>query len=153
MEFAPEGARYEPLDPELLPPLVVAWRTQAGADSGPLHTGLRERFEAGDPEVRQAMSTAAGAARTAREALLERDLTLFHTAIDATLEARRQMLPLDPRHIEMIELARASGAAANYTGSGGAIVAACRGLRHSDQLIERLRAAGCDAHRIRRTRR
>jgi hypothetical protein len=38
----------------------------------------------------------------------------------------------------MIERARACGASANYTGSGGAIVAVCGGAAHGAALSERL---------------
>jgi GHMP kinases C terminal len=52
------------------------------------------------------------------------------------------MMPLDPRHVEMIELARGAGATANYTGSGGAIVAVCRDEDHRDEVALALRADG-----------
>jgi glucuronokinase len=55
------------------------------------------------------------------------------------------MLDLDERHLAMIECARACGASANYTGSGGAIAAACRDDSHLDEVIGALRQIGCDA--------
>jgi hypothetical protein len=63
--------------------------------------------------------------------------------VDATFDARRRMLPLDPRHVEMVEVARESGAAANYTGSGGAIVAVCDDPAHRERVAAHLRAVGC----------
>jgi hypothetical protein len=49
------------------------------------------------------------------------------------------MGPLAPEHVEMIELARELGAAANYTGSGGAIVgtipSGAEGLARSFEAI------------------
>ena len=52
------------------------------------------------------------------------------------------MMSLDPRHVEMVSVARAAGAAANYTGSGGAIVAVCRDA-HREAVARQLRSAGC----------
>ena len=53
------------------------------------------------------------------------------------------MLALDPRHVEMIECARAAGAGANYTGSGGAIVAVCRDDEHRPRVQHALRELRC----------
>jgi shikimate kinase len=50
------------------------------------------------------------------------------------------MLELDPRCVEMIETARAAGACANYTGSGGAIVAVCRDEQHRAEVRQALRS-------------
>jgi glucuronokinase len=138
MDFAPAGPGsghgcYEQLDPALLPPLVVCWREDSASDSGPTHSDLRSRFARGDRLVRDGLAAAAAAAHDAHAALRAGDHAAFARAVDATFEARRRMLPLDPRHVEMIAAARATGAAANYTGSGGAIVAVCRDESHKHE--------------------
>jgi glucuronokinase len=143
MDFAASGpgnghGRYEPLDPALLPPLVICWHAGSAADSGGTHGDLRARFARGDSLVHEGLAAAAAAGREACAALLARDHARFADAVDATFEARRRMLPLDPRHVEMIALARAAGAAANYTGSGGAIVAVCRDDAHRDEVAAAL---------------
>jgi hypothetical protein len=43
----------------------------------------------------------------------------------------------------MIEIARACGASANYTGSGGAVVAICDDERHRDSVALALGQVGC----------
>jgi glucuronokinase len=56
MDFGP-GGRYEPLDPGLLPPLVVAWRGDTSADFGhrarrpalPVRFGRASRHRRDDP--------------------------------------------------------------------------------------------------------
>ena len=50
----------------------------------------------------------------------------FAACVDGTFDVRGRMMALDPLCVEMIEAARGAGASANYTGSGGAIVAVCR---------------------------
>jgi hypothetical protein len=45
----------------------------------------------------------------------------------------------------MVARARSLGACANYTGSGGAIVGACRDRHHRDAVITALRADGATA--------
>jgi glucuronokinase len=145
MDFAGAGAvddhgRYDALDPALLPPLLVCWRLDAASDSGPIHSDLRGRFAGGDRFVRDGLAAAAAAARDARHALLACDGDAFAAAVDATFDARRRMMALDPSLVEMVRLARGAGAAANYTGSGGAIVAACRDGDHRLEVAAALRA-------------
>jgi galactokinase/mevalonate kinase-like predicted kinase len=141
MEFSRE--RYERLDPQLLPPLVVAWRTHTAEHSGRVHGDLRSRFERGDDAVRRAMDELADLARSARAALLAGDHEAFCGCVDGSFEVRAGMLALDPAHVEMIEAARGAGAAANYTGSGGAIVSVCRDEPHRARVRQALAEAGC----------
>jgi glucuronokinase len=150
MDFAPEAraSPYERLAPELLPGLLIAWREDAAALSGDVHASLRERHRQGDRVAVETMTELAGAAREARDALVAGELERFGDCVDRTFDLRRRMLDLDPRCVEMVELARASGASANYTGSGGAIVAVCRDEPHADAVAGSLVAAGCRVARL-----
>ena len=147
MDFG-RDRRYEQLGPELLPPLLVAWRVEAAQDSDQVHGSLRGRFEHGETAVGAAMGKLASLAAEARAGLRAGDHARFARAVDDTFEIRRQLVSLDPRHVEMIECARALGASANYTGSGGAIVAVCRDEPHRSELIEALGRLGCGVTRI-----
>jgi glucuronokinase len=80
--------------------------------------------------VRETIDALAGMAWEARAGLLEGDLERFGQAMDTTLDLRQRIMELDPRCLEMVQVARRHGASANYTGSGGAIVAACRDPGH-----------------------
>ena len=142
MEFAGAGT-FEPLAPELLPPLVIAWHASTAAESGTVHGDLRDRHVRGEPAVLAAVDALADSARSARTALLDGDHTAFARAVDATFDARRRLLPLDSRHVIMVESARGHGAAANYTGSGGAIVAVCRDGEHQTEVMDALSRIGC----------
>lgn len=123
MDFSGRGG-YERLDPDLLPPLIIAWRPEAGGHSGHIHSDLRVRHAAGERLVRETVRELGQMAWEARAGLLEGDLVRFGQAMDATLDLRGRIVDLDPRCVEMAEVARRCGASANYTGSGGAIVAA-----------------------------
>jgi glucuronokinase len=133
---------YERLDPELLPPLFVAWDLGAAGHSGDTHAELRARFHGGDPVVVTAMSELAELARAARSALLAGEHDTFAHCLDASLDARARMIRLDQRHLAMIELARVQGASANYTGSGGAIVGCCQDSEHRDHVLTAFAASG-----------
>jgi glucuronokinase len=143
MEFGGQRPECQQLDVSVLPPLVVAWRDAAPADSGPVHDGLRARFAAGERDVAESLRRLADAAREARRALQGGDFGRFARAVDASFDLRRELMALDPRHVEMIVTARAGGAAANYTGSGGAIVAVCLDAEHRAAIERALRAIGC----------
>jgi glucuronokinase len=140
MDFA--AGRNEALDPSLLPPLAVAWDEDAAEQSGVVHGDLRARYERGDENVHDAMKGLAGAARAARDALVAHDHQGFARAVDRTFDLRASVLDLDPRHVAMVRRARDAGAAANYTGSGGAVVAVCHGGRHRGGVIASLRDGG-----------
>jgi glucuronokinase len=135
--------RFEPLPSTLLPPFVIAWLPSAAEDSGPVHSDLRDRFERGESAVLEAMAELGRLARKARETLLAGDLDGFARCVDGSFDARRRMMPLHPRHVEMIECARACGASANYTGSGGTVVAVCEDERHRRTVAESLDRLGC----------
>jgi glucuronokinase len=120
MDFGAARPRVERLDVALLPPLYLAWRTDAGQTSHAVHGGLRER--AGQAAVRTAMTRLAAHAHAARDALHAGDVTAFAAAVDASYDERAALIDLDPRHVAMVHAARGAGASANYAGSGGAIV-------------------------------
>ncbi len=143
MEFGSSPPRYERLDSSLLPPLVLAWSERAAESSGVVHGDLRARYSAGDPDVRRAIAELADAARAARDALASGDLSTLRRCADASFAARARIMSLDRRHVELVEIARAAGAAANYTGSGGAIIALCDDRRHGAAVLGALAAAGC----------
>ena len=94
------------------------------------------------------MRRLATAARRARDAVVEDDIAELRRCVDASFDLRRSILALDPRHVEMIELARAAGASANYTGSGGAIVCVCTNDGERLAVSEALAEARCETARI-----
>jgi glucuronokinase len=142
MDFAP-GGLHVALDPGLLPPLVVAWRTDAAESSGIVHKDLRARWAAGEASLRDAVVQLTALARDAARALRSGAFDRFAECVDRSFDLRRQMLALDPRHVAMVTAARAAGASANYSGSGGAIVAVCESEPHRERVLEALRDAGC----------
>jgi glucuronokinase len=142
-------ARYERMEANALPPLLVAWRADAPTESGQVHAPLRKRFAGGEPAVLDGLRALARLAREAREALSGGDIAHFSRCVDGSFDVRRGLIALEPSHVAMVEGARAHGAAANYAGSGGAIVAVCPdGERQRDAVATALGAAGCHVERL-----
>jgi glucuronokinase len=132
-----------PLELASLPPLFVAYRADAGEPSGVPHSDLRRRAAGVSPAMREL----ARLAQDAAAALRAGDVAALGACMDGSFDARRRIMDLDPRHERMIEVARSHGAAANYAGSGGAIV----GIRPKDwdALRSALEADGCAVLRLR----
>jgi glucuronokinase len=143
MEFG-EPHVYERLHPELLPPLLVAWRAHASSESGVIHNDLRTRHDGGEAAVRGAMHELAELARSARGALNHGDHEQLASCADASFDVRQRIMELDPRHVEMVRVARAAGAGVNYTGSGGAVVCVCEDSAHRLTVAQALEAADCE---------
>lgn len=145
MDFA--SGRHEDIDPRLLPPLYLAWRTDTAQASSVPHSDLRRRFEDDEPSVVEGMHELAALAGQARDALVAGDHGSLAAAIDGSFDVRARLVELDPRHVEMVEIARAHGASANYAGSGGAVVGTLGDPEAFAGLRRALAQRGCVAIR------
>lgn len=146
MDFAPNRMTeqdglmcgvYEPLDPSLLPPLYVAYSTDAGEPTEVSHTPLRRLYEQGDPDVVSAMEHFADLTVLARQAILDRDANRLAELINENFDTRARICNLHPDHEKMVKTARNVGASAKFAGSGGAIV----GTYKDEAMFERLKTA------------
>jgi glucuronokinase len=138
-----ECGRYENLDVSLLPRLYVAYSTDAGQPTEMFHDRLRERYDAGDPEVVTAMTRFAQLARESSEALVAGDRERLHGLIDANYDTRASICRLPSRHVAMVEAARSVGVCAKFAGSGGAIVGTCADDETFDRLEQALAPLDC----------
>ena len=129
--------RYEPLDPELLPPVYLAHHETLGEPTEIFHNNIRERFNAGDERVVGAMRCLAQIAADGRAALQARDVERLARLIDWNFDTRRSIYRLPAWQAGMVDAARACGASAKFAGSGGAIV----GTYEGEEMFEQLRAS------------
>ena len=143
MDFSDGRPSCEPLDRALLPPVLIAWRPEPGGASGDVHAAARARPALGQSELKATVAGLADAARAARDALLAGDQAGFASAVDRTLDLRSRLMELDSASLDMARIARSCGAAANYTGSGGAIVAVATSADRLHDTANRLQALGC----------
>ena len=127
---------YERLDPALLPNVYLAYRTSLSEGTEVFHQNVRERFNAGDAEVVDAMREWAGYAGRAREALLARDYFRLGELINANFDLRAKIYKISDGNLEMIHTSRRLGATSNFAGSGGAIV----GTYQDEAMYDRLAA-------------
>ncbi len=134
-----QGAgRYEELDAGLLPPVYVAYRADLSEGSEVLHNDLRERFERGDSDVREAIEFWKSITDQMRDALLKRDRARIARLMDANFDRRAAVCRISDGNRRMVEAARSVGASAKFTGSGGAIVGTYEGEAMYASLVSAL---------------
>jgi glucuronokinase len=113
---------YEPLDAVLLPNIYIAYDATLAERSDIAHNDLRKRYDRGDKDVHEAMAYWADLTDQARDCLKNGDKDKLGGLLNANFDKRREVYPVSPRNAQMVETARAQGASAKFSGSGGAIV-------------------------------
>ena len=134
---------YEPLDPALLPPLYLSYSTALSEPTEIFHNDIRGRYNRGEPQVVDAMRHFADLAAQGREALLRGDHGRLAQLMNENFDTRRSIYNIAPWQAQMVDAARACGAAAKFAGSGGAIVGIYRDEEMFARLREAMNAIGC----------
>lgn len=149
MNFDPEllasegrGA-YERVDPSVIEHAYVAWCPRMSVNSSGFHRELRRRFRMGDSLTLAALAELTDITEQARAAIDRADLAALNRLVDANFDLRRRLGPLESHHLRMVEVARAAGASANYTGSGGAITGFVESADAFAELTCAMAAFGC----------
>ncbi len=111
--------KYERLDPQLLPKLYIAYKTELSKVSGVSHSTLRIRYEAGEPLVIETLARIAQIAEEGKVALLNRDEEKLFALMNENFDQRCKIMNISESNMEMIRTARQCGASAKFCGSGG----------------------------------
>ena len=139
---------YEPIPLEFVPPLYIAYSSDAGEPTERFHNNLRARFDAGEDLVVNAMKQFAQIAQDAREAIFNKDHSELARLMNANFDLRHSICRLPREHVEMIEAARSTGASAKFAGSGGAIVGTYQNEEMYENLRNALNAIGCQVMKL-----
>ncbi len=126
---------YEPIDRKHLTNLYIAYQIDLSEGSEVVHNDFRERYNFRVPEVLNAIDRWAEITVQGREALETGDREKLYQLINQNFDLRRSVMKISKRNIEMIELARSTGASAKFTGSGGAII----GTYEDEKMYENLK--------------
>jgi glucuronokinase len=133
---------YTVIDPDLLPPLYLAYHHQRGEESGITHRDLRSRYDAGEKTVMDTLDAIAACAKAAQTAVLTQSPNDLADAMNRNFDLRATLLPIDPHDQELIDRARSVGVSAKFPGSGGAIVGTYENEKMFAALRDRLEATG-----------
>jgi len=126
--------KYQRLDTTLLPKLYMAYKTDLSKVSGPVFNNLKERFNNGDKLVHQTIRELADVATEGKQALINRDYKTLNQLIDHNFDLRCKIMNISESNMELVQIARASGVSAKFSGSGGAII----GMYPDDETLSKL---------------
>ncbi len=142
MDFAEEHFErtghgdYEPLDPQTLPPVYVAYTTRLSEGTELFHNDIRGRFHRRERDVVDAMAEWADLSQQCRDLLVAGRGLEIGPLLDRNFDLRRSICRLSEGNLAMVEAARSVGASAKFTGSGGAIV----GIYDDDEMFTALQS-------------
>ncbi len=125
---------YEPLDPDLLPPLYISYHNALSEPTELFHNDIRGRYNRGEQQIIKAIGQFAELTAQGREALLNRDADQLAALIDRNFDIRQNIYNLPEWQVRMIKTARRCGASAKFAGSGGAIIGTYRDQAMFDEL-------------------
>jgi len=125
---------YEQIDPVLLPKLYMAYKTDLSKVSGTIFNNLKERFSNGEALVLQTIHELADVAEEGKQAIHNRDYQTLNRLIDYNFDLRCKIMNISESNMELVRVARASGASAKFSGSGGAII----GMYPDDDTLSKL---------------
>ena len=140
---------YTLLPPALLPPLWLAYLADP-SDSGRIHSTVRQKWDAGDVEVREGMREFGRITDDALAAIHDSDAAALGRAMDANFATRRRLFgdpTLGEANLMMVGIAQRHGVPVKFPGSGGAVIGLCVGaaaMRAMRDELERNGAVFCN---------
>ena len=90
--------------------------------SGAIFNDVKARFEEGDPLVVDTLAEIAQVAADGKKAIVDGDRELLTQLINKNFDLRAKIFNISDSNIELVQTARACGASAKFTGSGGSII-------------------------------
>lgn len=126
---------YVPLKTHNFPKVYIAFRRSLSEGTEVTHNNLRARYDIGEQAVHDAMAEWSDLTVRFKDALKSNDQALMHDLINRNFDLRRSLINIEPGNIEMVDVARSTGASAKFTGSGGAII----GTYADDSVFEALK--------------
>ena len=128
----------ESLNPKVLPPLFVAINQSSSEGTEVYHSNLSTRFQSDDPVVLDGIKQQSELTRKCRNLLKLGKGNEIGPLLNDNFNIRKNLIKLNPKHEEMVEIARKAGAYAKFAGSGGTIVGTCH-PNDMDKVLESLR--------------
>lgn len=102
--------------------LYIAYSSNLAEGSEKTHSDLQSRFMNGESKVLEAVETWKNLTTTYKDALEAGNDAVMNECINANFDLRNEMMKLRADQIELVMLARKSGASSKFCGSGGAII-------------------------------
>lgn len=134
---------YEKLNPNLLPPLFIAYNEKLSKSSGAVHNIMRYRASVEhDQKVLKAMKQKAALVDEAKECLLAGNKQSLGPIMSRDFDIRKSVYSITPANLRLMEIAREHGSHAKQTGSGGAAIGVYDDKKHFKILEEAYSSEG-----------
>ena len=127
---------YLPFKKELLPEIYIAYRNTLAEGSEITHNDLAERFARKELAVKNAVAEWQHLTEQVWEKLQSGDQDIG-ALLNRNFDIRKKILRISEGNLQLIKAARATGASAKFTGSGGAII----GTYENTEMLEKLKIA------------
>ncbi|KAJ2994814.1 hypothetical protein HDV02_001313 [Globomyces sp. JEL0801] len=130
---------YQSIDVQLLPNGLWMAFILEPKESGKVHHNIKQRFQAGDQTVIDAMKQFANITTQCYQALINKEEKLLSKLINQNFECRRALYGdavIGAPTLKMIEIARSHGHVAKLTGSGGCIFGMWNGENEADEDVK-----------------
>ena len=125
---------YQPLDPQPLQNIYIAYKTELSKVSGTVLNDIRSRYNAGDTRVRNTLAEIAELAEKGRSKIENGDPDGLEALINRNFDLRCEIMNISDSNRQLVEAARNCGASAKFTGSGGSII----GFYKDDDMLKAL---------------
>lgn len=133
---------YINLDTKILPKIYIAYKGELGEPTEVFHNNIRDRFDRGEKAVVIAMGYWASLTDKFRKSIESGQLDKASQFIDANFDRREKLYRMSFDNMLMVKTARASGASAKFTGSGGAIVGTYKDQKTFNALKSKMKKIG-----------
>ncbi|MFW5645594.1 MAG: mevalonate kinase [Bacteroidota bacterium] len=135
---------YTEIPAESFPNLYIAYRRDLSEGSEMVHDNFRERYNIREKAVLEAIEKWKSLTDETYTALLSKDIKRVGKLMNQNFDVRRSVMKLSDKNLQMVEVARKTGASAKFTGSGGAIIGTYPDYASLQELKVRLGEIGVD---------
>ncbi|MFW5820083.1 MAG: mevalonate kinase [Bacteroidota bacterium] len=136
--------KYQEIPAKSFPDLYIAYRRDLSEGSEIVHDNFRERYNIRDKSVLGAIEQWKNLTDNTYQALMGGDKQKVSELMNQNFDIRKSVMNLSPRNLQMVEVARKTGASAKFTGSGGAIIGTYNDYSSLQELKVRLGEIGVD---------
>ncbi len=126
--------KYERLPMSKLPQFYIAYKTNLSKVSGKVLNDIKTKYQQGDALVINTLKEIASLADKGKVAIEKGDNETLGKLINENFNNRRKIMTITDSNNELVETARACGASASFTGSGGAII----GIYKDNEMLQKL---------------
>lgn len=115
--------------------VYIAYSDVLAEGSEKTHSNFKERFNKGETKMLEAVESWKNLTVKFRSALEAGDFDTMNECINTNFDIRNSLAQLNQKQVELVMLARKSGASAKFCGSGGAII----GMYRDEAMLKRLK--------------